>query len=202
MQIKKCIGVNNGPYCKPIELLQDYKDGARQSWLEGMIAGKSSSSLFERERKQPTEQAYFIKALSYNWLMHLCVCRTHDEKDVLLVWNADKSLPLRNKPTVPSHIQAPSIGRVGVISLFKHTYFLYKTWLACCSHFQKCLTVGEGVWLYEGITDMQVSGWVESASEWSCRINISCTAGPNMYSLSNFTCVHNRDMSIPPSIFC
>ena len=45
---EKSIGVNNGPYCEPIELLQDYKHGARESWrLKGIDGDKSFSSLLE-----------------------------------------------------------------------------------------------------------------------------------------------------------
>lgn len=46
-----------------------------------------------------------------------------------------------------------------------------------------------------GIVDVPVSAWAESASEWSCRINISFTAGPNTYSLRALACVYNPDMS-------
>lgn len=41
--------------------------------------------------------------------------------------------------------------------------------------------------------DMPVGACAEPASEWSCRINISCTAGTNMYSLGVLACVYNHD---------
>lgn len=64
---KKSTGVNNGLYCRPIELLQDYKHGARQSWLEEMDAGKKG--LFTsagRKKTQAAEPSYFITAGHYN----------------------------------------------------------------------------------------------------------------------------------------
>lgn len=44
-----------------------------------------------------------------------------------------------------------------------------------------------------GITVMSVGVFAESATEWSCRINISCTAGPNMNSPSVLACVYIYD---------
>ena len=44
-----------------------------------------------------------------------------------------------------------------------------------------------------GITDMSVGVFAESATERSCRINISCTAGPNMYSPGVLACVYKDD---------
>lgn len=49
---RKSTGVNNGPYCVPIELLQDYKHGARESWRWKWIdGGKSFSPLLGRHRE-------------------------------------------------------------------------------------------------------------------------------------------------------
>lgn len=49
--------------------------------------------------------------------------------------------------------------------------------------------------LCEGNYGCAACAWAESASEWSCRINVSCTVGPNTYSLSASTCVYNHDRS-------
>lgn len=49
---RKSIGVNNGPCCEPIELLQDYKHGARENWRgKGIDGEKSFSPLCGRHRK-------------------------------------------------------------------------------------------------------------------------------------------------------
>lgn len=53
------------------------------------------------------------------------------------------------------------------------------------------VSVGRGVPICEGITALSVGACTESASEWSYRINISCTAGPNMYSQGVLACIYH-----------
>lgn len=48
---------------------------------------------------------------------------------------------------------------------------------------------------------MSVGVFAESATEWSCRINISCTAGPNMYSPSVLVFISTICAPLSPSSF-
>lgn len=45
--------MNNGPYCRPIELLQEYKHGARQNRLEGIEARK-------KKKQRPKKKAFHL----------------------------------------------------------------------------------------------------------------------------------------------
>lgn len=92
--------------------------------------------------------------------------------------------------TIPHAHPSSSAGRSGwhhpsfqIMPLFptKHAAAILKKFLAAL--------------LCEGNYGCAACAWAESASEWSCRINVSCTAGPNTYSLSASACVHNQDRS-------
>lgn len=102
-------------------------------------------------------------------------------------------------PTIPLHIQTPSAGRTGIIPLFRLCLSPLPNTDGLVLPFLKFLAVERGVPVYEGIMDLPVAACAESASEWSCRINISCTAGPTMYSLGVLACVYNHDT--PPFPF-
>lgn len=69
---EKSIGVNNSSYCETIELLQDYKHGARESWRPMGIDGgkKLFVSVWEKQRQMWS----FHKPL--NRLMSLKLCIT------------------------------------------------------------------------------------------------------------------------------
>lgn len=85
---------------------------------------------------QTPKQTCVITAPHYNQIMQLGNAFTErlpDKKDVLGVGNADKSLPLATKrylgslrhPAVPSHSQASSVGRTGIIALFRLCLYKY-----------------------------------------------------------------------------
>jgi len=59
---RKSIGVNNGSYCVPIELLQDYKHGARETEAFLFCLGETKTDVVI---PQTSEQTCVIKAL-YN----------------------------------------------------------------------------------------------------------------------------------------
>lgn len=139
---KKSTGVNNGLYCRPIELLQDYKHGARQSWLEGMDAEKR---LFTSAgRKENT--SCWTELFHYSWALQLVnvviclwyVCGTRKMFSVwqktnrklglqALLWTAALSCSLITNPGVLrwENWHHPPLFRA---------CFLYETWLICCCH--------------------------------------------------------------------
>lgn len=86
--------MNNGPYCRPIELLQEYKHGARQNRLEGIEARKkkknkaqkkSFSPRPEEKKTQPTEPSYFITSGHYSARPQSGVCSAREMSPLIFI---------------------------------------------------------------------------------------------------------------------
>lgn len=136
--------MNNGPYCRPIELLQEYKHGARQNRLEGIEARKkkknkdqkkSFSPQPEEKKTQPTELSISLRAGTtararsrassvqercrrLSLFVFSLYFRVEKKKTGAVATTGAFSVDGCCCPAVSSQIQGSSAGRAGIIPPF------------------------------------------------------------------------------------
>lgn len=142
---KKSTGVNNGLYCRPIELLQDYKHGARQSWREGMDAEKKGFSPRLEERITRFTSRW-TELFHYSWALQLvnvviCLWYVCGTRKMFSVWQTTNRKLALQALLWTAALSCSLITNPGVLRwenwhhppLFT-ACCLHETWLICCCH--------------------------------------------------------------------